>query len=94
MPSFTINESDVLINDLANPIIEAKYEKKTFEFVFEQQKKKNVFRGVKEVKKAIRKNHKGLVILSADTHPFDVISAFPVTCEEKNLKYYYVRSKH
>ncbi|CAL6049607.1 Ribosomal_protein L7Ae/L30e/S12e/Gadd45 family protein [Hexamita inflata] len=92
-PSFNFNEEDILIEPQAKPIIEDKYERKTYQFVYHQKEKKRVFRGVKEVRKAIRRDQKGLVILAADTHPFDVISSFPVNCENKGLSYYFVKSK-
>ena len=45
------------------------------------------------MKKALKKNAKGLVIIAADTHPFDIVSAFPIKCEKANLQYFFVRSK-
>jgi H/ACA ribonucleoprotein complex subunit 2 len=35
----------------------------------------------------------GLVILSADISPIDVISHIPVTCEERGIPYMYVKSR-
>ena len=92
-PSFTVNSEDVLLEPQAKPLIAEKYEKRTYELAYKQRLKKRVFRGVKEVKKAIKKNQKGLVIIAADTHPFDIVSAFPIKCEQANLNYYFVRSK-
>ena len=91
--SFTYKDEDVLVNPQATALIDAKYEHKTFEFVRSQRQKKRVFRGVKEVKKALRRNQKGLLVLAADTHPFDVISFLPVKAEKLNVPYFFVKSK-
>lgn len=67
-------------------------------------KHKALKRGTKEVIKAIRKsptsapsssfsNALGVVILAADISPMDVISHFPVLCEDHNIPYIYVVSR-
>lgn len=41
----------------------------------------------------MRKDQKGIVILAGDVSPIDVISHLPVFCEEKNIRYAFVKSK-
>jgi len=36
---------------------------------------------------------KGVVVIAADTYPWDIISHMPVLCEEANVPYIYVRSR-
>lgn len=56
-------------------------------------KRKQIKRGVKEVIKAIRKAHKGVVIIAGDISPIDVITPLPVLCEDADIPYIYVPSK-
>ena len=90
---FEYDESAVLISPLAQPLVSRECEKRALALVQRERELKRVFRGVKEVKKALRRNHKGLVVLAADTHPFDVIGALPVRCETQRVPYLFVRSK-
>ena len=57
-------------------------------------KAKIVKRGVKEVVKAIRKGEKGFCIIAGDISPIDVITHLPIMCEDRQIPYYYVPSKH
>jgi H/ACA ribonucleoprotein complex subunit 2 len=59
-------------------------------------------RGVKEVQKAIRARGPvgykpgppdGIVVIAGDTSPYDVISHFPVLCEDAKIPYVFVRSR-
>jgi H/ACA ribonucleoprotein complex subunit 2 len=55
---------------------------------------KCVKRGVKEVVKALRKGEKGFCIIAGDISPIDVISHLPIMCEDREIPYFYVPSKH
>ena len=90
---FEYDEAAVLVSPLARPLADRECERRTLALVQRERELKRVFRGVKEVKKALRRNHKGLVVLAADTHPFDVIGALPVRCETQRVPYLFVRSK-
>lgn len=81
------------ISKLANPLASDKLLKKSLKLVKKGCKKKTVKRGVKEVQKALRKGHKGLVFIAGDISPIDVVSHLPVMCEEKNVPYVFVPSK-
>ena len=59
---------------------------------------KLVRRGVKEAQKCVRKNIPGfslfrICILAGDVTPIDLISHFPVFCEEKSIPYIFIPSK-
>jgi H/ACA ribonucleoprotein complex subunit 2 len=99
----TINPENLSL--IAHPLADKKLTKKLLKTVkkgtrfcvnlnlFVASKSKHVKRGVKEVVKAIRKGEKGLVVLAGDISPIDVISHFPVMCEEGEIPYCYVYSK-
>jgi H/ACA ribonucleoprotein complex subunit 2 len=55
---------------------------------------KFVRRGVKEVVKALRKGVKGFCVIAGDISPIDVISHVPIMCEDNQVPYIYVPSKH
>ncbi|WUR02239.1 H/ACA ribonucleoprotein complex subunit NHP2 [Vairimorpha necatrix] len=49
--------------------------------------------GIKACTKEIKKESKGVVVLSADTTPMDLITHIPALCEEKGIKYIFVEKK-
>jgi len=55
--------------------------------------KRGVIKGIKDVTKAVRKGHKGLVVLGADISPYDVISHLPIMLEEAEIPYIWVPSR-
>ncbi|KAI9882137.1 MAG: hypothetical protein M1823_006114 [Watsoniomyces obsoletus] len=85
----------------ANPLADEKVTKKILKSVKKAAKNQSIKRGVKEVVKALRKSPMGnrtdappgVVILAADISPMDVISHFPVLCEDHNVPYIFVRSR-
>ncbi|KAF5141647.1 h aca ribonucleoprotein complex subunit 2 [Vairimorpha ceranae] len=50
--------------------------------------------GIKACTKEINKENKGIIILTADTTPMDLITHIPALCEEKNVKYLFVERKN
>ena len=79
---------------IAAPLASDKLQKKLLKAVKRASAAKNVKRGVKEVVKALRKGEKGLVVLAGDISPVDVISHIPVLCEDGDVPYVYVGSRH
>lgn len=82
------------VSVIARPLAEDKFESKSLKLVAKAKECKKIFRGVKEVVKAIRKGEKGVVILAGDVHPLNIVAHIPVYCEENNIPYFFVRSKH
>ena len=68
--------------------------KKIHKLVKKASKAKIVRRGVKEVVKALRKGEKGMCIIAGDISPIDVITHLPIMCEDRQIPYFYVPSKH
>ena len=93
MENFVVNKENLYISPIANIIAGEKLEHKLFKLTKKIFKEKGVRRGVKEVCKSIRKKQNGIVLLSADVSPIDVLSHIPILCEKNNIPYIYVRSR-
>ena len=93
MEAMIVDKEKLFISPIASPIAGPKLEKKLFRITKKVFKYKGVRRGVKEVCKSIRKQHKGIVVLAADVSPVDVISHIPVLCENNGIPYVFVRSR-
>lgn len=79
---------------ISKPLASKKSSKKVHKLVKKASSAKVVRRGVKEVVKALRKGEKGFCIIAGDISPIDVISHLPIMCEDRNIPYIYVPSKH
>ena len=79
---------------IASPLASKKSTKKVHKLVKKASQAKSVRRGVKEVVKALRKGEKGLLIIAGDISPIDVVTHLPIMCEDRDVPYYYVPSKH
>lgn len=49
--------------------------------------------GVKASQKHILNDEKGILVLTGDTSPMDLITHLPALCEEKKTKYIFVESR-
>ncbi|XP_067933949.1 H/ACA ribonucleoprotein complex subunit 2-like protein [Watersipora subatra] len=78
---------------IARPMASRKLAKKAFKVAKKGLSKKKIILGLKVVQKALRKGETGFVVLAGDTDPMDVISHFPLMCEEKGIPYMWVPSK-
>ena len=83
----------LFVSPIAEPLASDKLAKKLLKLIKKGMKDKIVKRGVKETVKAVRKGHKGLVIIAADISPIDVLSHLPILCEDKGVPYMYVKSR-
>lgn len=79
---------------IASPLAGKKSTKKVHKLVKKATQAKSVRRGVKEVVKAVRKGEKGFLVIAGDISPVDVVTHLPIMCEDRNMPYYYVPSKH
>ncbi|XP_063692438.1 H/ACA ribonucleoprotein complex subunit 2-like protein [Bolinopsis microptera] len=78
---------------IAKPLATRKLSKKLYKCCKIASKAKSIRRGTKEVGKSLRKGEKGFVIIAGDISPIDVISHFPVLCEESKVPYVYVPAR-
>jgi H/ACA ribonucleoprotein complex subunit 2 len=82
------------VNVISKPLASKKTTKKIHKLVKKASSAKIVRRGVKEVVKALRKGEKGFCIIAGDISPIDVITHLPIMCEDRDVPYLYVPSKH
>jgi H/ACA ribonucleoprotein complex subunit 2 len=82
------------VNVISKPLASEKTTKKLHKLVKKATQGKCVRKGVKEVVKALRKGETGFCIIAGDISPIDVISHLPIMCEDRNIPYFYVPSKH
>ena len=88
------DEKVKFVSSIAKPLASKKSTKKVHKLVKKATQAKCVKRGVKEVVKALRKGVKGFCVIAGDISPIDVISHLPLMCEDRDIPYYYVPSKH
>lgn len=90
----TYEESLKYVTPIAKPMASRKLTKKIYKCVRKASKdKKQFFRGIKSVLKAIKKGETGFVVFAGDTEPVEIICHLPLVCEEVDLPYCYVPSK-
>mmetsp|Transcript_2555 Transcript_2555/g.3899 ORF Transcript_2555/g.3899 Transcript_2555/m.3899 type:complete len:142 (+) Transcript_2555:89-514(+) len=82
------------VNVISQPLASKKTTKKIHKLVKKAASAKFVRRGVKEVVKALRKGEKGFCVIAGDISPVDVITHLPIMCEDRDVPYLYVPSKH
>lgn len=79
---------------IAKPLASPAAEERIVRLVEERMGSKMVATGIKGCQKRILSGTSGLLILTADTTPMDIISHLPVLCEDRGIKYVFVRGKH
>eukprot|EP01111_Echinosteliopsis_oligospora_P019148 TRINITY_DN90_c0_g1_i1.p1 TRINITY_DN90_c0_g1~~TRINITY_DN90_c0_g1_i1.p1 ORF type:complete len:272 (+),score=118.91 TRINITY_DN90_c0_g1_i1:58-816(+) len=93
------NEEENPLAPIATPLADESLQRRLFKLVKRSAEDKQIRRGVKEVVKFIRKdinpeNAKNkLAIFGGDLSPIDVVSHIPISCENANIPYVYVRSR-
>ena len=51
-------------------------------------------RGANEATKSLNRNLSELIVLAADAEPLEIVLHLPLLCEDKNVPYVFVKSKH
>ena len=88
------DEKVKFVSSIAKPLANKKATKRLHKLVKKATQAKCVKRGVKEVVKALRKGDKGFCIIAGDISPIDVVTHLPIMCEDRQVPYFYVPSKH
>ncbi|KAF9760556.1 putative H/ACA ribonucleoprotein complex subunit 2-like protein [Nosema granulosis] len=76
---------------IASPLADKKITKMINGIIQETEKP---ITGVKASQKRILNEEKGILVLTGDTTPMDLITHLPALCEEKKIKYIFVESRH
>ncbi|CAG8520034.1 15056_t:CDS:2 [Cetraspora pellucida] len=77
----------------ASPLATEEFTLELMQVVRKASRKRHCRRGVKEVVKALKKGHKGLVVIAGDISPIDIITHIPILCEDFNVPYIYIPSR-
>ncbi|KAG0438985.1 H/ACA ribonucleoprotein complex subunit nhp2 [Dictyocoela muelleri] len=73
----------------AIPLADKKTEKRTKKII--KKTESPLYRGRKACIKSIDKGNKGILFISSDISPMDLVSHLPYYCEENNIPYIFVK---
>merc|ERR1712083_1234426 len=89
-----MGQKSLYTSPIAQPLITDKLLSRSLKLLKKSVTEKKAKRGVPEVTKAIRKGQKGIVFIAGDIYPMDVFCHVPILCEENDVLYCYVSSRH
>lgn len=78
---------------IAHPLASAQMEEILFSTMQSMMSGGRISTGIKKCQKRILDGSRGLLVLTADTTPMDLITHLPALCEDRDVKYIFVRSK-
>ncbi|AFN84063.1 ribosomal protein L7Ae-like protein [Encephalitozoon romaleae SJ-2008] len=78
---------------IASPLASDSVEEMIARLVTEQAERGTLSSGIKKCQKCVLEGSKGLLVLTADTTPMDLITHLPALCEDRGIKYIFVRKK-
>lgn len=78
---------------IARPLVSGTVEREVVELIEEQMRSRTVSTGIKGCQKRILGGGNGLLVLTADTTPMDLITHLPALCEDRGVKYVFVEKK-
>ena len=55
---------------------------------------KQIKKGANEATKTLNRNLAELIVMAGDAEPIEILLHLPLLCEDKNVPYVFVRSKH
>ncbi|KAI2798784.1 hypothetical protein RDWZM_007260 [Blomia tropicalis] len=82
------------VNPKAYPLADSALTAKIFNVVQQANNYKQLKKGANEATKTLNRNLSELIIIAADTEPIEIVLHLPLLCEDKNVPYVFVRSKH
>mmetsp|Transcript_2376 Transcript_2376/g.4356 ORF Transcript_2376/g.4356 Transcript_2376/m.4356 type:complete len:129 (+) Transcript_2376:293-679(+) len=83
----------VALNPCAYPLANRELTVKCLTIVNSMRQLKSIKVGVNETIKSIEKEVSNLVLISADSEPFEIVQILPELCEEKRVTYIFLPSK-
>lgn len=78
---------------IAHPLASEAAEKMIVELVSSQAHTGTLSTGIKKCQKRVLEASQGLLVLTADTTPMDLITHLPALCEDRGIRYVFVRGK-
>jgi ribosomal protein L7Ae-like RNA K-turn-binding protein len=82
------------VNPKAYPLADAALTTKILNLIQVASSYRQLKRGANEATKSLNRNLSELIILAADAEPLEIILHLPLLCEDKNVPYVFIKSKH
>lgn len=82
------------VNPKAYPLADQVLTPKILNLVQQASNYKQLRKGANEATKTLNRNQSDLIVMAADAEPIEILLHLPLLCEDKNVPYVFVRSKH
>jgi len=82
------------VNPKAYPLADNALTTKIFNILQQANNYKQLKKGANEATKTLNRNLAELIIMAADAEPIEILLHLPLLCEDKNVPYVFVMSKH
>jgi ribosomal protein L7Ae-like RNA K-turn-binding protein len=82
------------VNPKAYPLADQVLTPKIMNLVQQAKNYKQMRTGANESTKTLNRNQSELVVMAADAEPIEILLHLPLLCEDKNVPYVFVRSRH
>uniref|UniRef100_A0A4X2K9A2 NHP2-like protein 1 n=1 Tax=Vombatus ursinus TaxID=29139 RepID=A0A4X2K9A2_VOMUR len=82
------------VNPKAYPLADARLTKKLLDLVQQFCNYKQLRKGANEATKILNRGISEFIVMAADDEPLEIILHHPLLCEDKNVPYVFVHSKH
>ncbi|XP_054160360.1 NHP2-like protein 1 homolog [Oppia nitens] len=82
------------VNPKAYPLADNALTTKIFNVLQQANNYKQLKKGANEATKTLNRNLSELIIMAADAEPIEILLHLPLLCEDKNVPYVFVMSKH
>ncbi|CAG2177894.1 unnamed protein product [Oppiella nova] len=89
-----MSEATTEVNPKAYPLADNALTTKIFNVLQQANNYKQLKKGANEATKTLNRNLSELIIMAADAEPIEILLHLPLLCEDKNVPYVFVMSKH
>jgi U4/U6 small nuclear ribonucleoprotein SNU13 len=82
------------VNPKAYPIANKNFSIQILDLIELAKEYKQIKKGANESTKCLNRGVSELVVVAADAEPIEIVLHLPLLCEDKNIPYIFIRSKH
>ncbi|XP_013776051.1 NHP2-like protein 1 [Limulus polyphemus] len=82
------------VNPKAYPLADATLTTKILNIVQQASNYKQLKKGANEATKTLNRGLAEIIVMAADAVPLEILLHLPLLCEDKNVPYIFVKSKH
>ena len=93
-PHLCMQAEEADVNPKAYPLADQVLTPKIMNLVQQATNYKQIRKGANEATKTLNRNQSELIVMAADAEPIEILLHLPLLCEDKNVPYVFVRSKH